>query len=665
MTSIVYATRKRDFEGTYHKIETPPLSLCTNNDRAFYQFGFTLPNKDNTYNRTLAWGHPDLISICRDTASDMYIDATWDAAPHGFKQCVIIMVFDTRTSLYTPAWWALTQDKSTETYETILFHCLQKTGHTLAINTLTSDFEPAFAAAARRIFGADIVVIGCLFHLKEAWRRYMEKLKMKNESVEYALKVGLLDLLTVIPINEIVTKGIPYLRSKLDKRHGGSVELWDLFWVYFQKTWIKKFKPALWNVHHLLKKGVSMRNRTNNPLERYNRTMKTLFPVPHPSVEQFVEVIKKEADRFLEEGRDILLGHQARPKRLNVVSKELPKEYLDFVVPDDRGASEDSEEERDSDSESESAVVVPMAAGFGGAGSRTIVRAQQTRRVINSIHSDGSSDSEPKTDEQHSESENEIVHLQKRPRVEHILGRSGSGLVRGDKVNVLGRNSSQQPRGDDSDEERRPVHGRGRPRRKGGRAAADGGETQDIVPVSNNDGGDSRGRRSDGTRVAVVRAAAPHQVEQVAVGSGGGGPVGPAVGPVPRRKGKNPFSDRDTKAARRDQAIVRAELTKQGKIERARVLKKYEEGNENYVNYPAVYETDPGEWTGETWVCNRQGRVPKHPDEPRHLILGYRPSKKELKKSYITWRQHLEDWFDYLNLHSKKGLNAGSSDEDQ
>jgi hypothetical protein len=148
------------------------------------------------------------------------------------------------------------------------------------------------------------------------------------------------------------------------------------------------------------------------------------------------------------------------------------------------------------------------------------------------------------------------------------------------------------------------------------------------------------------------------------VGSGGG-PVGPAVGPVARRKGKNPFSDRDTKVARSGQAILRTKLVQMGRVERAKVLKRYEEGNKNYKKYPRVSETDPGEWTGAIWICDREGRVPKHPDEPRHTILGYRPNKKDLQTEYNIWRNNLEDWFDYLNMHSTKQIHTSSSDEEE
>ena len=53
------------------------------------------------------------------------------------------------------------------------------------------------------------------------------------------MRKGVLDLLTVIPQNEIVEIGIPFVRSliekKLDKRQ---IEMWDEFWEYFISYWV-------------------------------------------------------------------------------------------------------------------------------------------------------------------------------------------------------------------------------------------------------------------------------------------------------------------------------------------------------------------------------------------------------------------------------------------
>ncbi|KAG3118397.1 hypothetical protein PI125_g2926 [Phytophthora idaei] len=64
------------------------------------------------------------------------------------------------------------------------------------------------------------------------------------------------------------------------------------FWKYFEKTWIEKFKPEWWNVSGLRQDLV---NRTNNPLERYNRSLNEAFSVAHPNVTRFIGVIEEQS----------------------------------------------------------------------------------------------------------------------------------------------------------------------------------------------------------------------------------------------------------------------------------------------------------------------------------------------------------------------------------
>jgi hypothetical protein len=55
-------------------------------------------------------------------------------------------------------------------------------------------------------------LLGCLFHVKQAWRRKMLKLAISREEISFFMKPGRLDVLTLIPRDEIETTGIPYVR---------------------------------------------------------------------------------------------------------------------------------------------------------------------------------------------------------------------------------------------------------------------------------------------------------------------------------------------------------------------------------------------------------------------------------------------------------------------
>jgi hypothetical protein len=99
--------------------------------------------------------------------------------------------------------------------------------------------------------------------------------------------------LTVIPKHDIKSKGIPYVRSKIDEK--GSTKAWSQFWSYFVNTWMTSYDPSWWNVNEMIAADVDITNRTNNPLEWYNHHYQHKFPNPHPSPYLWLQLTKKKA----------------------------------------------------------------------------------------------------------------------------------------------------------------------------------------------------------------------------------------------------------------------------------------------------------------------------------------------------------------------------------
>jgi hypothetical protein len=79
--------------------------------------------------------------------------------------------------------------------------------------------------------------VGCLFHLKQAWRKYLiEKCKFSSDEIKEAMTIGCLDMLCVIPRVEIEKYGIPFLWSILEKYvDKATLKKWVVFWNYFEK----------------------------------------------------------------------------------------------------------------------------------------------------------------------------------------------------------------------------------------------------------------------------------------------------------------------------------------------------------------------------------------------------------------------------------------------
>ena len=67
----------------------------------------------------------------------------------------------------------------------------------------------------------------------------MIKLKIDDEQMGVTMTKLVIDVLTDIPRDEIIEKGISYVRSILDKEctTREDIQKWDLFWEYFVGYW--------------------------------------------------------------------------------------------------------------------------------------------------------------------------------------------------------------------------------------------------------------------------------------------------------------------------------------------------------------------------------------------------------------------------------------------
>ncbi len=74
----------------------------------------------------------------------------------------------------------------------------------------------------------------------------------------------------------------------------------DAFWKYFEKSWCNEYDPNLWNYSGIENPEETVKNKTNNALERFKRRLNDAFPTSHPSMSQFVEVIKEISEDYVE-----------------------------------------------------------------------------------------------------------------------------------------------------------------------------------------------------------------------------------------------------------------------------------------------------------------------------------------------------------------------------
>ena len=152
------------------------------------------------------------------------------------------MVFDAALKIYVPVAWVLMSGKTEECYWQA-FNWLTSAVEDIDPSYIGVDFERGFFTQISNHF-PDAKLIGCKFHFKQAARRMMVKLGIVETEIQYAMKTGIYDLLTVLPLDQI-EKGIAYVRTKIivfveeqkysEKETQASFDLWDKFWDYFER----------------------------------------------------------------------------------------------------------------------------------------------------------------------------------------------------------------------------------------------------------------------------------------------------------------------------------------------------------------------------------------------------------------------------------------------
>jgi hypothetical protein len=322
---VVYGARSALYGGDMVRaIEHSPLcNVSTADERPFLQFNTTFVVK-NTSQRITGFAHPELMGILKYPGISLFIDGTFKICPKPYYQVIIVMAYEPNVDLYVPIFYVLTTGKCDWSYWNIFNWLKTCCGLKLAPKTITCDFERALINGVRDHF-PQVTIVGCLFHWKQAIRRKLIDLRIPAESVSAAMKPGVIDVLTLVPYNEIKSHGIPYVRSKIDEV--GHKGLWNTFWNYFTRTWMTMYDVETWNVSALMAQRDLLTNRTNNPLESYNHHYQDLFPTKHPNLLVWLDITKEEAIRKVEMVEDVKKGRRQAPSHADAHLPMLPSDY--------------------------------------------------------------------------------------------------------------------------------------------------------------------------------------------------------------------------------------------------------------------------------------------------------------------------------------------------
>lgn len=302
--------------------------LADGSNGAFLQFALTV-NIDGELQTILGWGHPQLINLVKNGKVHLFVDCTFKVVPKGFTQCMILMIYHPGTEMYVPIFYVLLQSKKTHAYYHALQQCICASDWKLEAMTYTSDFEQAIMSQLKFQFPEGVGIF-CLFHFKQALGRKLKEFGIPKGLINALIgPEGVMNMLTEIPISEM-EKGIEYCRWKTDSiDHLAKL---NSFWKYFRSTWLVRYRPEDWNVESYRNEDtlLTLINRTNNPLERFNRKMNQAFPNAHPSMNDFVDTIKKISCDYRYQLSRIDCGSMKKPVHAPATVYPIPADYATF-----------------------------------------------------------------------------------------------------------------------------------------------------------------------------------------------------------------------------------------------------------------------------------------------------------------------------------------------
>ena len=147
---------------------------------------------------------------------------------------------------------------------------------------------------------------------------------------------GPMNVLCVIPREEIEGPGIAFVRSLINEV--GNEEKFEQFWVYFRTYYAEgeaRFNPKLWNVFGLVERmeenGLEASpNRTNNPLERFNRRFADEIGKDHPSMDLFISTACRISCEYVFLLHRIQEGEASAPKHAPLRMEPIPAAYIIF-----------------------------------------------------------------------------------------------------------------------------------------------------------------------------------------------------------------------------------------------------------------------------------------------------------------------------------------------
>jgi len=133
-------------------------------------------NMDLNHERVIIFAVDEGLGILTET-SIWYCDGNFNLSPDHFMQLYVIRV--PKNDFFITAVYCLLERKTTSIYETIIKKCKQQNLFPDP-RILHVDFEKAIITAANNIFGSELEIRGCFYHLCQSTFRKIQDLGLQT-----------------------------------------------------------------------------------------------------------------------------------------------------------------------------------------------------------------------------------------------------------------------------------------------------------------------------------------------------------------------------------------------------------------------------------------------------------------------------------------------------
>lgn len=315
----LYNSRRKELPALPVNISEVHQALCQVDTQS--NFGETMLKVNDSLNNIIMFStDSNLKYLC--TRDKIFVDGTFTYCSKFFHQ--LFTIHSVENGHYIPLVFFLLSNKLEETY-TFMFEHLKQQCSLLNLQllpkTVVADFERAIHNAVINVW-PQCKLIGCRFHLAQAWFRHIQELGLTVEYKDKNSNIGQwLRLLFALPL--------------LDPDDADDAFADDIMPDQPQDVRVIKFTDYIVNNYmtgslfpfQMWASASINSERTTNACESFHSHFKKNFTAPHPNIYVFVEVLKNvQVDVY------ILRNSTNEPKKISNTSFRKRKEIIERLM---------------------------------------------------------------------------------------------------------------------------------------------------------------------------------------------------------------------------------------------------------------------------------------------------------------------------------------------